>query len=213
MQTLLCASPAGGFGIYFVNSMPVGRKDKIMQKILVIGCSGSGKSTLAKQLGQKLHIEVIHLDSLYWNAGWVSTPKAEWREKVECLCQGEQWIQDGNYGSTLQMRLQYADTVILFDYPRLQCLWGAVKRRFMYSGKTRPDMAVGCPEKIDVEFLQWIWNFNKNEKPHVLQLLSEYKGQIYVLKNHKDAKILTSKINISENKTTNEVFFDDKARH
>lgn len=159
-----------------------------MRRILVIGCSGAGKSTLARQLSAKLHIEVIHLDALFWNPGWVPTPKAEWREKVSRLCEKEQWIMDGNFSGTLSMRLQAADTVILFDFPRLLCLWGAFKRKFMYRGKTRPDMGAGCPEKIDAEFLKWIWNFNKNEKPQVAELLGNYKGKVYVLKSRKDAE-------------------------
>jgi adenylate kinase family enzyme len=165
-----------------------------MQKILVIGCSGAGKSTLAKQLSGKLHIEVIHLDALFWNSGWVQTSKEEWRERIDQLCKKEQWIMDGNYGRTLSMRLQVADTVILFDYPRLLCLWGAFKRRFMYAGKTRPDMAIGCPEKVDAEFLKWIWNFNNNEKPQIMQLLSNFKGQVYILKSRKDAEKLIDEV-------------------
>ena len=158
-----------------------------MQRILVIGCSGAGKSTFAKELGQKLNIEVIHLDALFWNAGWVPTPKAQWREKVVNLCQNGQWIMDGNYGSTLSLRLQYADAVILFDTPRLQCLWRAIKRRLMYAGKTRPDMAAGCPEKIDGEFLKWIWNFKKNEKPQIMKLLDAFSGKLFIVKNKKDS--------------------------
>jgi adenylate kinase family enzyme len=167
-----------------------------MQRILVIGCAGAGKSTFAKELGQKLNIEVIHLDSLFWNMGWVPTPKEEWRKRVNQLSQKEQWIMDGNYGSTLEIRLQYADTVIFFDLPRMQCLWGAVKRRFMYAGKTRPDMGAGCAEKIDVEFLKWIWDFNKNDRPHILELLNEYKGQVFIIKRRKDAANLISEIKI-----------------
>ena len=29
----------------------------------------------------------------------------------------------------------------------------------IYRGKTRPDMAVGCKEKMDMEFAKWVWRF------------------------------------------------------
>lgn len=37
-----------------------------MKKIVLIGSGGSGKSTLARQLGEKLKINVYHLDKLFW---------------------------------------------------------------------------------------------------------------------------------------------------
>lgn len=47
-----------------------------MKKILIIGSEDAGKSTLARELWTILGLEVIHLDTWYWNSGWVKTPKA-----------------------------------------------------------------------------------------------------------------------------------------
>jgi hypothetical protein len=49
-----------------------------MKKILVIGSGGAGKSTFAKRLGGLLGINVIHLDALYWQPGWIEPPKEEY---------------------------------------------------------------------------------------------------------------------------------------
>jgi adenylate kinase family enzyme len=177
----------------------------MLQKILILGCAGAGKSTFATELGQKLGIEVIYLDSLFWLPGWVATPRPVWREKVTALCQKERWIMDGNYNNTLQLRLQYADAVVYFDFPRLKCLWGAVKRRIIYSGKTRPDMGAGCNEKLDVEFVKFIWNFNKTEKPQALKLLGEFKGPVIMLKNRRAAAELIQSGRLSADAANGEI--------
>lgn len=145
-----------------------------MRRIAVIGSGGAGKSTLARRLGEILDIEVIHLDALYWNPGWVETPKQQWRETVEELIARDKWIMDGNYGATFDVRLPAADTIVFLDFPTRVCLWRAIKRRIQYHGKCRPDMAEGCPEQIDWEFLMWIWRFRKNIRPTVLQRIEDF---------------------------------------
>jgi len=86
-----------------------------MRKVLVIGSGGSGKSTFAKHMGQLLNIKVIYLDTLYWNFGWLETPKADWLKTVEELVKRDSWIIDGNYSGTLDLRLRACDTVIFLE--------------------------------------------------------------------------------------------------
>jgi adenylate kinase family enzyme len=143
-----------------------------MKKILIIGSSGAGKSTFARQLGAILRLEVIHLDSLYWRAGWVETPKDVWRAIVGELLTREAWIMDGNYGGTLDQRLEACDAVIFLDVPRLICLWRVLKRVAAYRKESRPDMAAGCPEKIDWEFVKYIWEYPRKNKPEVVGKLT-----------------------------------------
>ncbi|WP_017811912.1 DNA topology modulation protein [Paenibacillus shenyangensis] len=153
-----------------------------MQKIAIIGSGGSGKSTLSKKLANKLNLPVYHLDALHWRPGWVPTPVAEWDQlQLELTAQNE-WIIDGNYGRTMDIRLREADTIIYLDYPTYISLFRAVKRRFQYKGKTRPDMAAGCEEKIDLKFVKWIWRYRRDQRPKVLSKLNELKSskQIYI---------------------------------
>ena len=88
-----------------------------MDKIVIIGSSGSGKSTLAARLGPILNLPVYHLDRLFWRPGWQETPRDEWRMLQQKLCAEPQWIIDGNYSGTLDVRLAACDTVIWLDLP------------------------------------------------------------------------------------------------
>jgi adenylate kinase family enzyme len=147
-----------------------------MRKVLVIGSSGAGKSTFARRLGQILDIEVVHLDSLYWRAGWIETPKPEWAQTVAELVRRDAWVMDGNYSGTFDIRVKACDTLIFLDMPRLLCLRRVLQRFILYRRRTRPDMAAGCVEKIDREFILWVWNYPKTHRPRVLELMRENAG-------------------------------------
>jgi len=142
-----------------------------IERIVIVGSNGSGKSTLARELGQKLDLPIIHLDNHYWHSGWVKTPTPAWQNTVTELSQGDQWIMDGNYRNSLDIRLNAADTVIFLDLPRWLCAWRSIKRRIQYRNKPRPDMAPGCQEtlfKPDFPgFLLRIWDYPNQAKPDI----------------------------------------------
>lgn len=144
----------------------------ILQRILIIGCSGAGKSTLARQLGDILPLPVIHLDRLYWQPNWTKTDKPLFLKKLTEQLEKPQWIIDGNFDSTLDLRLQYADCVIFLDFATHTCIRRILWRYVTNFGQTRIDMTEGCTEKIDAEFLCWIARYKRDARPHVVQLLS-----------------------------------------
>ncbi len=153
------------------------------QRILLVGSGGAGKSTLARQLGDISGLPVVHLDAVYWQPGWVVTPKEAWQHTVETLVQPERWIIDGNYSSTFEQRLAAADTVIFLDYPWWLCLARVLRRWWTYRGRTRPDLGSGCAEHFpDGEFLRWICHdFPRRNRPRLLGLLEEHKDGLRIL--------------------------------
>lgn len=155
-----------------------------MQRIAIIGSGGAGKSTFARSLGSILPLPVIHLDKLFWKPDWTPTPEQEMDRLMEELVAGEQWIIDGNYGRTMDIRLQAADTIIFLDYPTRVSLFRALKRRVRYHAATRPDMGEGCPEKIDWQFIQWILHYRRDKRPAVMQKLESYKSSKQILIFH-----------------------------
>lgn len=161
-----------------------------MKKIMIIGSGGAGKSTFARKLGRKLNIPVHHLDAHLWKPGWTMTTREEQQDIQQQLMAGEQWIIDGNYNGTLDIRLQQADTVIFMDINRRICLYQAMKRYFMYRNQSRPDMAADCDEKIDLKFLQWIWNYPRDKRPGVVKMLEEVRAekQVVIISSPKEAE-------------------------
>ncbi len=127
-----------------------------MKRICVLGNAGSGKSTLARAIGKRLGLSVHHLDAVFWHPGWQEPERPEFEFRAKELAREDGWVIDGSFSSTLPFRLEQADAVIVFDVPLWVSLWSVFKRRVRYHGQSRPDMAPGCPEKLDLEFVRWI---------------------------------------------------------
>lgn len=177
-----------------------------MKKVLVLGCAGSGKSTFSSQLGQVAGLPVIHLDSIYWKPNWIASTEEEWDDTIDELLKLESYIMDGNYSRTLNKRLRDADVVFYFDMPRSLCIYRVIKRRILNHGRVREDMAEGCREKIDVEFLKWIWNFRKRNRGGILETLDQAKEQkqIYIIKKSKEAADYLAKMRLEMGEWKNE---------
>jgi len=159
-----------------------------MKKIMIIGCCGSGKTTLARKMAEKLRLPLVHLDVLYWRDGWTNVSREEFdrllAEELEKPC----WIMDGNFGRTIPARLEKCDTVIWLDYNRWVCLTGVIGRVLRGYGKTRPDMGGNCPERFDREFLKFVWNFRRTDRPKYHGWLAgATHAQVVILKNRRQA--------------------------
>lgn len=153
-----------------------------MRRVLVIGSGGAGKTTLSRRLHEITGLPLIHLDAEYWQPGWVEMPKDQWREKVERLVERDSWIMDGNFGGTMDARFELSDTVIFLDTHRFICIYRALKRWVRYRGRSRPDMAPGCTESMDVDFLRWIWNYRKTSGKRVEAYLKRHEDSTRIVR-------------------------------
>ncbi len=150
-------------------------------RIAVIGCCGAGKSHLSRRLGDKLGLPVVHLDQLAWRPGWVEVPNSELAIKQqELFTRDRPWIADGNFGSTMMIRLAAAETIVFLDFPTSICLYRVMKRRVIYFGRTRPDMTPGCPElffdREVAKFLHYVATFRRKHRPRILDKLAQLDG-------------------------------------
>lgn len=160
-----------------------------MERIMIIGCGGAGKSTLARQLGEKTGLPVVHLDKLFWKPGWESLSQEEFDQVHQEAISRERWIIDGNFDRTIPQRLSRCDTVLYLDFSRWACVMGVAKRVLTTYGTVREDMGEGCPERFDLEFLKWVWDFNKNKRQKNYRLLEEAEGvEVIILKNRREVK-------------------------
>ena len=162
--------------------------DYPMRRILVLGPSGSGKSTVGEKISRILDIPAIHLDMHYWKPKWVETPKDEWFDKVRELITSETWVMDGNYTATLTMRAEVADTIIFLDMTRRLSYFRVITRFLRNRGKTRRDVGEGCPEKIDLDFIRWIWEYPRIRKPIILRFLEKLRTtkNVYILRDQRE---------------------------
>ncbi|WDH25566.1 AAA family ATPase [Pseudomonas chlororaphis] len=140
-----------------------------MQRIVILGNAGSGKSTLARALGKRRNLPVVHLDTLFWEPGWVEPDAEQFRERVRAALAPAAWVCEGNYARrTFDLRLPRADLIIWLDTPRLTCFTRVIIRSVM--NRPRPDLATGCTEKLDrafLTFLRFVWTFDRDYRPGI----------------------------------------------
>ncbi len=154
-----------------------------MRRVLVIGSPGSGKSTFAAQLATRTGLPLVHLDQHYWRAGWVEPDEENWRQRVAELIAADAWVMDGNYGSTLPLRLDRADTVIDLELPPWLCVTRVVWRAITQFGRTRTDMAEGCPERLDPGFFAYTARFAASHRSGRQALREAFAGQWITLRS------------------------------
>lgn len=156
-----------------------------MRRILVIGSPGAGKSTLARRLAERFGLPLIHLDREYFGPGWSMPSKEEWREKVAALAARPEWVMDGNYASTFDLRVPRATAIVWLDVPRWRCMAGVIWRVARNYGRVRPDLGPDCTERLDWSFMRWIWSYPRTMRPKTVRMLARTRpGQsIHVVRS------------------------------
>lgn len=160
------------------------------KRIMIIGSPGSGKSTLALSLSQASNLPVIHLDQLYWRANWVQPPYEEWLAHLNTELLAKEWIIDGNFNSTMELRMSYADTIVFLDISRWTCIWSIVKRWFCNIGSSRHDQNEDCKEEVSIKMMKLLiklikgaYNFKKKNYHLILERCEKYNDKNLIIIN------------------------------
>ncbi len=155
-----------------------------MKKVIVIGCPGSGKTTFAEKLQKKTKLPLYYLDAVWHKPDKTHISRDEFDERIKEIFATTEWIIDGNYSRTIEIRLKECDTVFLFDLPTEVCLQGATER----IGKDRYDLP-WLETELDPEFAGFIKDFKENSLQKIYNLLEKYKNekQIVIFKLREEA--------------------------
>jgi len=163
-------------------------------RILILGCSGSGKSTLTKRLAKILDLPVLHLDRIWHKTNYDDEGMRKLKQTQFDFIKGNKgFIIDGNYSSTLDLRVPHATLIIYFQLPRYITLYRVLKRTFKVrlGLEKRTDMAEKFKERVDREylkFLKFVWKFNETEVPIMEKAFRERDPEcrIVAIKNNQD---------------------------
>jgi adenylate kinase family enzyme len=104
--------------------------------------------------------------------------------KLMQVMKTDEWIIDGNYLDSLEMRIKQSDTIFFLDYPLDICLSGIESR----VGKEREDMP-WVELQLDLEFKQYVISFHENQIPKIYKILKQYlkNRTIIIFKSRKEA--------------------------
>ena len=165
-----------------------------VNRITIIGCGGSGKTTIARRLGAALDAPVTHLDVVYYDSEWNTLPKDKFASLQEELVAADRWVIDGNYASTLPIRLKRADLVIFLDLSPIACLRGIAQRRLRHRGGQ--DDQTGVYDRITWDFIKYVWKYRRTMAPRVHALIAEHTGhaEVHVVRSRSAATALTTRI-------------------
>ena len=162
-----------------------------MKQIAVVGPVGAGKSSLAGELGRRLGIRVLHLDTLFWKPGWVPTPPDEWEAVQRRELAAPPWIADAQYDDVLPDWFEEADTVVFLDVSPLVCLWRVGRRRFdRDSGATPAGTEPGPIHRSLLKFVRNQWGYRTKVRRELLaELGRERPGRrVVVVRSTGDAE-------------------------
>jgi adenylate kinase family enzyme len=99
-------------------------------------------------------------------------------------------VIDGNFTDAIAPRLAAADLLIYLDAPRWLSIARVLGRIASSYGRVRPDAAPGCPERIDLDFLRYVWSWNRERRARSLATVAAFPRRKAVVRTAADRRRL-----------------------
>ncbi|MFH9071346.1 topology modulation protein [Streptomyces alboflavus] len=155
-----------------------------MKKVAIVGCGGSGKSYLARELGKVLDAPVTHLDAAFYDDEWNELPMDKFAEVQRELVAQPKWVIDGNYNSTLQIRLEACDTIVLMDVSTPAALYGIFSRQIRHGAGHKGN---GVHNRIHWGVIKYVATYRRKMRPRVMAKIEQFAA------GHADVVLLTGR--------------------
>jgi adenylate kinase family enzyme len=166
------------------------------RRVIVIGSPGAEKGALSRAIAEKLKIPCIELERLYWRPGWKKPTEAEWRAQVAELAAREEWVIEGTFPSTLDARVARAEWLVYVDAPMPVCLIRKLKQMLRGRREQKEEVAPGCPPRIDMSLLRFIWNFPTSIGPRINAVIARERRNrtIFILRSKREQEEFLAKV-------------------
>ncbi|WP_433235586.1 topology modulation protein [Streptosporangium sp. CA-135522] len=149
-----------------------------MNRVAIVGSGGSGKSHVARELGRLLDAPVTHLDAVFYDDEWNALPPEKFEAAQRELVSAPRWVIDGNYNSSLHVRLAACDTVVMMDVPTWAALWGIFSRQARHGAGQH---TAGVYNRIHWGVITYVATYRRRMRPKVLAKISEFAADKQVI--------------------------------
>jgi adenylate kinase family enzyme len=168
------------------------------RRVIVIGSPGAEKGALARAISERLKIPCIELERLYWRPGWQKPASDEWRAQVTELAAREDWVMEGTFPSTLDIRVARADWLVYIDAPMPVCLIRKLKEMTRGRRDPKAEVAPGCPQRFNGRLLRFIWHFPTSIGPRINTIIARERRNrtIFILRTKREMDDFLAKVPI-----------------
>lgn len=166
------------------------------RRVMVIGSPGSGKSSLCQTLSEKLSLPLIELDREYWRPGWMRPDPAVWKAEAAALAARDEWVMQGTYPSTMDIRVARADWLVWVDLPMPVCFGHEFRQMLKARREKMAEVAPGCPRRFDLALLRFVWSFPTTVTPRIAAMVARERRNrtIFILRSPREREDFLSKV-------------------
>ena len=159
------------------------------RKIRIIGCSGSGKTWLGIRLAERLGLERLDLDDIFWNNGPDSfgarADPGQRDAALEKFVSRDGWVIEGVYHQWTAATFEKADLIIILKpgviTSTLRILARFLRRRLGLDISKKKESLKGL-----MELLKWNISYRRDDMKQIEKTAGSFTGKAMVFSGKKE---------------------------